>query len=159
PPRSHVALLSKNTAHWLLADLAIWMAGHVTVPLYPTLAAETVRQILEHSEARLLFVGKLDAWEAMREGVPPALPCIALPLAPLSLPKDAPRWDDLVATTAPIADDPLRAADDLATIIYTSGSTGTPKGVMTSFGAIARACSGLRQIFETFPADRVLSHL
>lgn len=60
PPGSRIGLLSKNTAHWLMADFAIWMAGHVSVPLYPALAARTVRSILEHSEASSLFVGKLD---------------------------------------------------------------------------------------------------
>ncbi len=156
PPGSAVALLGKNTAGWLLADLAIWMAGHVTVPLYPTLSAETARQILEHSEARLLFIGKLDAWEVLRDAIPPALPRIALPLAP---PVVAPRWDDLVASTPPIEDDPVRAADDLATIIYTSGSTGTPKGVMITFGAIAACCSGIDRVFGLLPEDRMLSHL
>ena len=49
PPQSQIALLGKNSAHWLMADWAIWMAGHVTVPLYPTLAADTVRYILGHA--------------------------------------------------------------------------------------------------------------
>ena len=40
-PGDRVALVSKNTAHWLMGDLAIWMAGYVSVPLYPTLAADT----------------------------------------------------------------------------------------------------------------------
>ena len=31
----------RTRAHWMMTDLAIWMAGHVSVPLYPTLAAET----------------------------------------------------------------------------------------------------------------------
>ena len=48
-----------------MSDFAIWMAGYVSVPLYPTLAAGTITQILQHSEARLLFVGKLDWREAM----------------------------------------------------------------------------------------------
>ncbi len=156
PPGSQIALLGKNSAHWLLADLAIWMAGHVSVPLYPTMAAETARQILEHSEARLLFVGKLDSWDALAGAIPPALPRIALPLAPAI---DAPRWDDLVAATAPIADDPVRSADDLATIVYTSGSTGTPKGVMVTFGAIAESCLGMDQAYGLSPEDRILSHL
>ena len=65
-----MAILSKNCAWWLMSDLAIWMAGHVSVPLYPTLAPETIRQILEHSEAKALFVGKLDGWEGMKPGVP-----------------------------------------------------------------------------------------
>src|SRR5438105_15682306 len=58
PKGSNIALISKNCAHWILSDAAIWMAGHVSVPLYPTLAGETVRQILEHSEAKLAFIGK-----------------------------------------------------------------------------------------------------
>ncbi|WP_348674744.1 AMP-binding protein, partial [uncultured Abyssibacter sp.] len=63
PPHSQIALMGKNSAHWMMADWAIWMAGHVTVPLYPTLNAETVNYILEHSESKLLFVGKLDDWD------------------------------------------------------------------------------------------------
>ena len=82
PPGSRIGILGKNSAGWIMADLAIWMAGYVSVPLYPTLAADTVRQILEHSEARLLFVGKLDGWAGMKPGIPAGLNCISLPLAP-----------------------------------------------------------------------------
>src|SRR6185295_8095783 len=124
PSGSPIALLSKNCAHWILADLAIWMAGHVSVPLYPTLNAETVRQILTHSEARLLFVGKLDAWDAMKDGVPASLPRVALPISPLH---GGARWEELIAAHPPLPDDIARGADELATLIYTSGSTGTPK--------------------------------
>jgi long-chain acyl-CoA synthetase len=42
PPGSRIAIWGKNTAHWIMADWAIWMAGHVSVPLYPTLAIKTV---------------------------------------------------------------------------------------------------------------------
>src|SRR5689334_13211734 len=59
PPKSSIAILSKNCAHWFMADLAIMMAGHVSVPLYPTLSAAGVRQILEHSDAKVIFIGKL----------------------------------------------------------------------------------------------------
>src|ERR1700722_9873342 len=70
PKPSQIALISKNNAWWFLADLAIWMAGHVSVPLYPTLTPETIRQILEHSESRLIFIGKLDGFAAMEPGIP-----------------------------------------------------------------------------------------
>src|SRR5690606_3667377 len=60
PERSQVAILSKNCAHWIIADLAIWMAGHVSVPLPPTLPADALRQMIEHSESRVVVVGKLD---------------------------------------------------------------------------------------------------
>ena len=54
-PGSRVAILSRNCAWWIMADMAIWMAGYVSVPIYPSLRAESVRQILEHSEARSLL--------------------------------------------------------------------------------------------------------
>src|SRR5690554_4869295 len=50
-PGSNIAIISKNCAHWIIADLAIWMAGHISVPLYPNRPAESVRQILEHPGA------------------------------------------------------------------------------------------------------------
>jgi len=155
PKGSKIALFSKNTAWWFFADLAIWMAGHVTVPLYPTLTPETIRQILEHSEARLVFVGKLDGYESMKGGIPDGLPIITLPLAPAV---DAPRWKDLVSATAPMKESPSPDPDDLATIIYTSGSTGTPKGVMHSFRTM---CSGVSSIEEygITSQDRMLSYL
>lgn len=156
PPGSSIGILTKNTAHFFLADIAIWMAGHVSVALYPTVTAPTVKQILTHAEARLLFVGKLDAWPSQAPGVPAGLPLIALPLAP---PLDAPTWDELVAKTAPLPGDPTRAPDEIATLIYTSGSTGEPKGVMMTFGAMAASCrSGLQNISGS-PEDRSLSHL
>ena len=74
PADAKVAILSKNCAWWLMSDLAIWMAGYVSVPLYPTLAADTIAQILAHSESRFVFVGKLDGWEDMKPGVPANLP-------------------------------------------------------------------------------------
>ena len=83
PERSSIALCSKNCVYWLLADLAIWMAGHVSVPVFPILTADIVTYILEHSEAKLLFVGKLDpVWNEMKKGVPVDLPTVAFPLAP-----------------------------------------------------------------------------
>ncbi len=125
PPGSRIALLSKNCAHWLIADFAIWMAGYVSVPLYPTLAAATIRQILEHSEAQLLFVGKLDGWAAMRARNSRAMPCIALPLAPAN---DFVRWGEVIASTPPLEGQPLRDGHELATIMYTSGTTGMAEG-------------------------------
>ena len=60
PAGSRVAILGKNSAHWVLADLAILMAGHVSVPIYPTFNGEALAYILKHSAARACFVGKMD---------------------------------------------------------------------------------------------------
>jgi long-chain acyl-CoA synthetase len=156
PPGSRIAILSKNCAHWLMCDFAIWMAGFVSVPLYPTLAAGTIRQILEHSESKLLFVGKLDAWDAMRPGVPSGLPCIALPLAP---PTDLAQWAAIVARTAPLPGNPVRDGAELATIMYTSGTTGVPKGVMHSFDTFAWSLSTALKRVPLRGDARMLSYL
>jgi long-chain acyl-CoA synthetase len=155
-PGSRIAILAKNTAHWMMSDWAIWMAGYVSVPLYPTLAAHTVSQILEHSGAKLLFIGKLDVWDDMKPGVPADLPCITLPLAPST---EHPTWDSIVASTEPMQDSPLRGGDELCTLIYTSGTTGMPKGVMHSFATFAWSVNiGLRRI-NLDSTGRMLSYL
>jgi long-subunit acyl-CoA synthetase (AMP-forming) len=153
---SRIAILSKNCAHFIMTDLAIWMAGHVSVALYPTLNAGTVRYILEHSESKLLFVGKLDSWDEMKPGVPAELPCISYPLSP---PTSYPSWDEVIAEHDPITESPMRAAEDMAMIVYTSGSTGQPKGVMTSFNNMGVAARGIAGLFEFTPEDRQLSYL
>jgi long-chain acyl-CoA synthetase len=155
-PGSRIALMGKNTAHWLMADFAIWMAGYVSVPLYPTLAPNSIRQILEHSAARLLFVGKLDGWEHMRTGVPDGLPCISLPLAPAA---GFATWEAIVAATPPLEGHPVRDGDDLATIMYTSGTTGMPKGVMHSFATLAWSIGAVRKRLEITRESRILSYL
>jgi len=156
PQGSHIALISKNCAHWIIADLAIWMAGHVSVPLYPNLTAESVAQVLDHSEAALAFIGKLDDWPNMSRGVKPDLPIISLPLHPPGTFDFS--WADL-QRSSPIQDDPKPGADQLATIIYTSGTTGLPKGVMHSFGNLGFATTRGTQLFGLNESDRLLSYL
>ena len=154
----HVAILSKNCAHFVIAELAIWIAGCTTVAIFPNERSSTVNFVLEHSDAKLLFVGKLDNWD--KQHVPQQMRCIALPLAPAALGE---RWDGIIARTEALAGRPARAADDLAMLIYTSGSTGLPKGVMHTFGRITRAVEGIiRTILQPFGADeeiRMFSYL
>ena len=156
PPGTRVAIFSKNTAWWLMADLAIWLGGFVSVPVYPTLTAASIKQILEHSEAKVVFVGKLDGFPAMEPGLPEGVQRIALPLAP-PVP-GATRWEELISKHPPLAGRVTRPPDDLATIIYTSGSTGEPKGVMHSFRTMASAFRFV-DLAKMTPADRLLSYL
>jgi long-chain acyl-CoA synthetase len=157
PERSSIALFSKNCAHWLMADLAIWMAGHVSVPIYPILTADIVTYTLEHSESKLLFVGKLDpVWDDMKQGVPAGLKTVAFPLAPEN---EYEQWDDIITNHSPLMEIAACPADETATIIYTSGSTGKPKGAMISFEAMYRSGRGLSEYLKTNPGDRMLSYL
>ena len=139
-----VAILSKNCAHWIMADLAISFAGCVSVPMYPNMTADSIQQILEHSEAKAVFFGKLDGADQMRKGVPEHLIVIGFPFY---LEKNTQNWDDLIANQKPIQGNPVKDSKALATIIYTSGTTGQPKGVMHNFHAIG------------FAVDRFLNHI
>ncbi len=160
---SKVAILSKNCAWWLMSDLAIWMAGYVSVALYPTLAASTVAQILKHSDARACFIGKLDGWDGMRPGVPVDLPCISYALSPSDATARFESWAAICARTEPLPtaqdDAVLRDAGELAALIYTSGTTGAPKGVMHSFGNFAWAMETAQKRVPMTGDDRMLSYL
>ncbi len=157
---ARVAILSKNCAHCFMAELAIWMAGYTTVAIFATETAATVRFVLEHSEASLLFVGKLDIWAQQAPGVPSGLPCIAFPLAPST---DFDKWDAVIGRTSPLTGRPERAPTDMAMLIYTSGSTGQPKGAMITFEAITRAAEGIAKDASAksgnLPENRMLSYL
>ncbi|MBI5609725.1 MAG: AMP-binding protein [Deltaproteobacteria bacterium] len=155
-PGDKVAILSKNCAHFFIAELAIWLGGFTTVAIFPTESADTVRFVLEHSESKVLFVGKLDTWPAQEPGVPAGIQRIAFPLAPAGA---AEGWDAITGRTAPLAGHITREPGDLAMIIYTSGSTGTPKGVMHSFLGMSRATHCIVERIAMVPGERVLSYL
>ena len=159
-PGARVAILSKNCAHFIMAELAIWMAGGTTVAIFPTESGETIRYVLDHSEASFLFVGKLDTWPLQAPFVPTSIPCIAFPLAPEN---HYTKWDDVVRQTPPLEGDIARAPTDLAMIMYTSGSTGQPKGVMHNFERISAATEGIVKTLKETLGDRednrILSYL
>jgi long-chain acyl-CoA synthetase len=159
-PGARVAILSKNCAHFIMAELAIWMAGGTTVAIFPTESGETIRYVLDHSEASFLFVGKLDTWPLQAPFVPTSIPCIAFPLAPEN---HYTKWDDVVRQTPSLEGDIARAPTDLAMIMYTSGSTGQPKGVMHNFERISAATEGIVKTLKETLGDRednrILSYL
>ncbi|MDF1564026.1 MAG: AMP-binding protein [Deltaproteobacteria bacterium] len=157
PPKSCITLLSKNTAWWMITDIAIWMAGHVSVPIFPTFTADTVEHIIKHSESKLLFVGKLDpVWEQMKEGIPSDITIVATPLAPEN---DYLQWDDIISKHEPLQEVDSPDPATLATLIYTSGSTGQPKGVMISHKAMRQSAQYISEYLDTGITDRALSYL
>ena len=159
-PRSNIALIGKNSAHWIIADIAIMMAGHVSVPLYPTLGAESARYILDHCEAPVLFVGKLDGstdnWPQIETKLPPGIRLIGLPMTPRP---DIAQWDAIMAQHAPLLHIHNAQPDELCTIMYTSGSTGWPKGVMHSYRSMMSSGAAFSELISVSPDDRLVSYL
>lgn len=164
PTRSNIALFGKNSAHWIIADLAIWMAGHVSVPLYSSANRETVAYVLAHADVRLMFLGHLDGgmagWQRVSEAVPDGLPIIELPLHGIGVGQP---WNALLQAWEPLQQVARPRRADLATIVYTSGSTGQPKGVMHSFQGMCHACEVSVVMYDggrgASPRDRLLSYL
>ncbi len=160
PEGSNIGILGKNSAHWIIADLALWMAGHVTVPVYSTLNAETAQYILQNSEAKLLILGKMDGttdtWNDVKDHLPSDLPIVSLPMSPR---QDVVQWLDLMKQHEPLQDFVPRDDNALTTIVYTSGSTGKPKGVMHSFLTMTGGMVSIKTLVGINENDRMLSYL
>ncbi len=156
PPHSHIAIFSKNCSEWIMADLAIMMTGHVSVPVYPTLSAEGVRQILEHSDSRVVFIGKLDNYQSQKPGIPDNLKKICFSAYGI---EDGERWEDLIKYQQPIARPAVIKPDDVLTIIYTSGTTGRPKGVIHTMGNFDTTVKKAHEAVSFPPRPRLMSYL
>ncbi|MCY7293828.1 AMP-binding protein [Alteromonas sp. a30] len=155
-PGDTVAILAKNCAHWIIADFALMLGGFVSVPIYPTANQETISYILEHSECKAVFIGKLDDQDAAEKAVPEHILKISMPYP--TIPCDH-QWQDIIDNTEPDYEVPNVSADDLMTILYTSGSTGHPKGAMHSYKSFVLAGKNTGASIQVTTEDRILSYL
>lgn len=155
PPKSNICLLSKNCAEWFIADLAIMMAGHVSVPIFPTAGHDTIKYILQHAEIKLLFLGKLDKPAETVACLPEHLDIVSFPYESAHVGQ---AWQAF-CNVSPYSESPIPDLDDVMTIIYTSGSTGTPKGVVHSYYTINFAANFASRELGWTHVDRVMSYL
>ncbi len=155
PEHSHVALLSNNCAHWIMSDIAIMMAGYVSIPIYPSLNAEGINQVLVHSESKAIIIGKLEKFEAQKTGIPDIHKiCVGLYGN-----DEGDLWEDIILKEDKLVQVYTQKPDDLHTIIYTSGTTGTPKGVMHSVHNFMEAVSTAKAIFLIPNHCKIFSYL
>jgi long-chain acyl-CoA synthetase len=156
PTRSNVALLSKNCAQWIMADLAIMMAGHISVPLYATLTAHSIQQILEHSGTKAIIIGKLDNYKAQQSGIPGEVIRIGMEMYGIN---ETYSWEKMIENEKPIAEIADWDRDELLTIMYTSGTTGKPKGVMHTAGNFDNVLSVAKSDLKVPKRPHLFSYL
>lgn len=155
-PGDKVALLSKNCAEWFITDLALMYGGYISVPIYPTANTDTISYALDHSQAKAIFVGKLDYWQDQEAGVNGKVLRLSLPYE--TMPAQY-TWSQLLNLAEPLVNPPLPQLNDIMTIIYTSGSTGRAKGVIQTFKSYAWTCNAVVRDLMTTPKDRLISYL
>lgn len=155
-PGDKVAILSKNCAHWIISDIALMLGGYVSVPIYPTANVDTIKFVLEHSESKLILVGKLDNWQGQVDGIPDTITKVGYPYP--TMPVDH-EWDTIMADNEPASGIYPVKADDLMTILYTSGSTGNPKGAMHTFESFVNAGKNVGDQLGATVNDRIMSYL
>ena len=155
-PGDRVAILSKNCAEWLIADMGIAMAGLVSVPIYPTAGTETISYVLGHSGAKVAIIGRLDDPDSVKAALPDDVITIGLRYGVMECQHD---WQALIDASDPIAEPHRPSGDDMMTILYTSGSTGRPKGVVLSYAAYEYASTATAECLDVSSTDRALSYL
>lgn len=155
PKGSHIALISKNCAEWFITDLAIMMAGHVSIPIFPTAGQETIAYVLDHAKCPVVFVGKLENSEDQIKAVPESVKSIGFPYPGADCDVDWKTFTDI----EPFEGNPIPSLDDTMTIIYTSGSTGSPKGVLHKYASISWTANSSLDALSVNEEDRILSYL
>jgi long-chain acyl-CoA synthetase len=143
-PGDKVAILSENRAGWVIADMGILALGAISVPIYPTSTADQIEYMLNHSEAKIVFVSNKYQYLKLLK-MRSAIPRVTL-VSPFERFIGDPSLPVCHFYTLSEIDDPITEEERkeievfidaikpeaLMTIIYTSGTTGMPKGVMLS---------------------------
>ena len=132
--RAHIGLISKNCREWIIADLAIMIAGYVSVPFFPSLKGKELAYVMDFGDVDALFVGKIETWDEIKNDLPKDMPLISFPTYKgFSNITKGYQWFDFINKFEPLMEPNVPKLSDLWTIIFTSGTTGNPKGVMLSY--------------------------
>ena len=171
-PGDKIAVCGRNSAHWAVTFLATITYGAVIVPILHEFKADNIHNIVNHSEAKLLFVGD-QAWENLNEDRMPGLMGVVLLTDFTPVVCRDPRLMEAFEHRNAIygqrypknfRPEPIRyrheeSPEELSIINYTSGTTGYSKGVMLPYRSIR---SNVDYCFEMRPiqaGDHIVSML
>ena len=166
-----VAIMSPNRPEWNFCDFGIMQIGAAQVPMYPTLAENDIRFILNDAEIKLIFVSSLEIYQKVNAIKQESN--LDLKIYTFDHIEGKEHWTEiqkLGQQHTEIDLEPLKAAitsDDLLTLIYTSGTTGTPKGVMLTHGNLISNVmhssklypSGVRRALSFLPLSHIFERM
>jgi long-chain acyl-CoA synthetase len=162
PPGSRIVILARNSAWWLMADFAVWMAGHVSVPFFPAASGGALTGLFRHCEPVACFLGQFENPPDYAEDVFRNVAFVTFPnFAATQAPRGSVEWSEIVRTQQPLAGNPVRDKLDVGTIIYTSGTTGQPKGAMHTFQGLSLMGKSMEPVIRELGkgTGRILSYL
>jgi len=161
-----IALMSDNREEWFMSDMACISIGAVCVPVYPTLSAMQINELMKHSEPRMIFFSTQDLLKKIRESNYHFESVVSFDQIPGET--DVQWLRDTIESGKRIdAEKPERfqtlmdsvKESDLACINYTSGTTGSPKGVMLSHANFVKDVDNSVKMLHIYPEDTFLSFL
>ena len=170
-PGDKIAVCGRNSAHWAVTFLATITYGAVIVPILHEFKADNIHNIVNHSEAKLLFVGD-QAWENLNEDAMPLLEGIASLTDFSSLVSRNEKLtyafehrNAIYGQRYPKNFRPEHICyrkdrpEELAIINYTSGTTGYSKGVMLPYRSIWSNVAYCFEMLPVKPGDHIVSML
>ncbi|MDA0630501.1 MAG: AMP-binding protein, partial [Proteobacteria bacterium] len=155
--KQRMALLSRNRAHWIMADMAIIHSGNVTVPLFTTHATTTAEYILDFTEIKILFLGQTENWDGVKSVLPADCLLITLPGVECDLQHTT--WVEIVSAAPADAPTYKPSSDDIVSLVFTSGTTGLPKGVIQTHASNLVPMRRCQTLFTQQEQPRFFSYL
>ncbi len=158
-----VAILGPSCPNWGIAYLAIVSMGAVAVPILPDFNSREIKNIIEHSESKILFFSQ-SLFNVVEDKAATTCSHLILLDTFASVPHDCPASHlKILESSLPVSLKNLPLSEpeeeDLASIIYTSGTTGNSKGVMLTHKNLTWNVHQCTTIQKVVPKDRFLSVL
>jgi len=161
-----IAILSDNREEWYMSDMACLSIGAISVPVYPTLSALQIGELMKHSKPRAIFFSTQDLLKKIRESDYQFERIISfdkiIETSDVNWIQDIIEHGKQIHVEKPERFQTLLDSveeNDLACINYTSGTTGSPKGVMLSHANFVKDVDNSVKMIQIYPEDTFLSFL